>query len=191
MGIKTTVTYGVPAAALLTAVGALTHESTNARLAPAPRLVRLLVGGAEVTSSWVVTHQHTALVIAACVLIPLVLGRLAALVPRSVRKDPQRMFSPAQRKTGFDRAEGRCEMDGLFLFRCRKPAAHGDHWFPWSKGGPTDMDNFVAGCASCNCSKGAKTPTYWQTWRLERRRRRYFPADLTLRPGGRYAAQRG
>ena len=77
-------------------------------------------------------------------------------------------------------------MEGLFFSRCNGAAAHGDHWFPWSKGGPTSMENFVAACVTCNTRKGAKVPTYWQTQRLVYRRRKYFPQERlhAVTPGG-------
>ncbi|MFF2031065.1 HNH endonuclease [Arthrobacter sp. NPDC058192] len=55
--------------------------------------------------------------------------------------------------------------------RCPRPAEHGDHFFPWSKGGSTSLDNFVAACARCNRVKGARIPSPGQQARIERRRR--------------------
>lgn len=99
------------------------------------------------------------------------------------RNDPQRMFSANQRRDGFARATDRCEMDGMLWFRCRGTAQHGDHFFPWSKGGATSMQNFVAACAHCNTSKGAKQPSRALRRRISRRRRGYFPAGLTRDAG--------
>ena len=79
-------------------------------------------------------------------------------------------------------------MESIFFTRCNEAAAHGDHWFPWSRGGPTSMENFVAACPGCNLAKGAKVPTFWQTQRLSWRRRRYYPTERLhqVTPGGRY-----
>lgn len=102
-------------------------------------------------------------------------------------KDPSRLFSSNQRTEGFARAGGICEMESFPFIRCRKKATHGDHWYPWSKGGATSMDNFVAACASCNTSKGAKVPTFFATARLEKRRRKYFPTARSIAVGQRFA----
>ena len=88
-------------------------------------------------------------------------------------RDPRRSFSAAERAVIFSRAGGRCEHRGLFL-RCRRPAAHADHVWPWSAGGPTTIANGEALCARHNLSKGARRPTRWYMARLERGRRNYF-----------------
>ncbi|MFC4225488.1 HNH endonuclease [Lysinibacter cavernae] len=58
--------------------------------------------------------------------------------------------------------------------RCTRTAQHGDHFFPWTKGGATSMRNYVAACAKCNLSKSSKTPTRLEKFRIEHRRRKYF-----------------
>lgn len=102
------------------------------------------------------------------------------------QKDPIRAFSTEQRRLGFARADRRCELDGPFWTRCRRPASHGDHHIPWSRGGATDLDNFVAACQRCNTSKGARIPTLATTLRVQWRRRRYFPPGVSRRPGTRW-----
>lgn len=106
----------------------------------------------------------------------------------NVAKDPVRMFTSEERAEGFKRTGGRCEFDGWFfkLNRCHRPAAHGDHWQPWSTGGATTMQNFVSACIRCNTSKGAKSPTWGQTVRVAWRRRFYFPKDIRRRPGEKF-----
>lgn len=127
--------------------------------------------------------------------IAFVVGALVVLLIVSSRRsgirnlDPQRIFTAEQRAAGFDRADGRCEFSGL-LFRCRGAAEHGDHYFPWSKGGASSMGNFVAGCAPCNLSKGAKPPSRLNQIKLERRRRRYFPPGVDVRAGAWYGSAR-
>lgn len=122
-------------------------------------------------------------IIAAALMLLVVLSKVAAAVRPAGPKDPSRLFSANQRKEGFDRAGGRCELEGRFFSRCRRPAHHGDHWFPWSRGGSTSMANFVAACVKCNLAKGAKVPGAWQTMRLESRRRKYFAQGLNAKAG--------
>lgn len=145
-----------------------------------------LLRGAHVIGSWLwhLARHHPHGTIAVLVALVLLVGvpRLIALLPRQIDKDPVRMFTSEQRHSAFARAGGRCEMESLFFIRCRRPAAHGDHWFPHSKGGRTNMRNLVAACAPCNTGKGARTPTAWETTRLEWRRRRYFPEGVERRP---------
>ncbi|MET4144041.1 HNH endonuclease [Arthrobacter sp. UYCo732] len=106
---------------------------------------------------------------------------------RPLPTDPSRLFSAIQKNEGFGRAGGRCEMDGVFFMRCKAKAHHGDHHYPWSKGGSTSMANFVAACARHNTSKGAKIPTAWATMRMEARRRKYFPQGVNVKAGERFA----
>jgi 5-methylcytosine-specific restriction endonuclease McrA len=89
------------------------------------------------------------------------------------RRDPVRRFSRQQRREGIARAGAQCEMEAGLGRRCSRPAEHGDHFFPWSKGGSTTLQNFVAACARCNRAKGARIPSPSQQARMERRRREY------------------
>jgi 5-methylcytosine-specific restriction endonuclease McrA len=89
------------------------------------------------------------------------------------RRDPFRRFSRQHRREGMARAGGQCEMESGLGRRCSRPAEHGDHFFPWSKGGSTSLQNFVAACARCNRTKGARIPSPGQQARIERRRREY------------------
>ena len=75
------------------------------------------------------------------------------------RRDPVRRFSRQQRREGMARAGGQCEMEAGLQRRCPRPAEHGDHFYPWSKGGSTSLQNFVAACARCNRTKGARVPS--------------------------------
>ncbi|WP_422759059.1 HNH endonuclease [Paenarthrobacter sp. C1] len=117
----------------------------------------------------------------------LIYAARAAARNRPVATDPSRLFSQAQRNEGFARAGGRCELDGFFFTRCKGKAHHGDHHFPWSRGGSTSMTNFVAACARCNTSKGSKIPSAWATMRMEARRRKYFPQGVPVKAGERFA----
>ncbi len=92
-----------------------------------------------------------------------------------VQKDPLRMLGAAERQRSFTRAGNRCEFKRPFWFRCNGPAQHGDHIYPWSCGGATSLANFQALCQDCNLAKSAHIPSRFYIWRLERRRRHYFP----------------
>lgn len=143
--------------------------------------------GGSVVSEWAQHYHLYALVVTMVLVLPWLLGQAARLVPRRVLTDPQRLFSATQRRAAAERAGGRCEMDGLLIWtRCGRPGSHGDHWMPWSRGGATTMDNHVWACAPCNLAKGARVPTFWETARIERRRRRYFSPGGDTRPGARF-----
>ena len=101
------------------------------------------------------------------------------------RRDPVRRFTRQQRRAGMARASGVCEMETGFGRRCSRAAEHGDHFYPWSKGGSTSLQNFVAACSRCNRAKGARIPSPGQQLRLERRRRTYVPPDGAVAAGER------
>ncbi|QCB98559.1 HNH endonuclease [Arthrobacter sp. PAMC25564] len=101
------------------------------------------------------------------------------------RRDPVRRFTRQQRREGMARAGGQCEMEAGFRRRCSRPAEHGDHFYPWSKGGSTSLQNFVAACARCNRAKSARIPSPGQQERLERRRRDYVVSDSAVSVGER------
>ena len=101
------------------------------------------------------------------------------------RRDPVRRFTRQQRREGMARAGGQCEMEAGLRRRCSLPAEHGDHFYPWSKGGSTSLQNFVAACARCNRAKGARIPSPGQQDRLERRRRDCLPRESSVSAGER------
>lgn len=101
-------------------------------------------------------------------------------------QDPQRMYSPEQRREMFERAGNQCEYTGWAWQRCRAAAEHADHLMPWARGGATSLLNGVASCAHHNTSKGAKILPRRQVRALERRRRRYFPPGVDVRVGELY-----
>ncbi|ABK02410.1 HNH endonuclease [Arthrobacter sp. FB24] len=101
------------------------------------------------------------------------------------RRDPVRRFTRPQRRDGMARAEGQCEMEVGLRRRCSRPAEHGDHFYPWSKGGSTSLQNFVAACARCNRAKSARIPSPGQQERMERRRRDYVKHEATVSVGER------
>ncbi len=116
-----------------------------------------------------------------------VLGIAAAVITRRDvrRRDPVRRFTRQQRREGMARAGGVCELEVGFGRRCGRPAEHGDHFYPWSKGGSTSLQNFVAACARCNRAKHARIPSPGQQQRTERRRREYLPLSVSLSVGER------
>jgi hypothetical protein len=116
-----------------------------------------------------------------------VLFILAAVVTsRDVRRrDPVRRFTRQQRREGMARAGGGCELEAGFGRRCGRPAEHGDHFYPCSKGGSSNLQNFVAACARCNRTKRARIPSPGQQQRLERRRREYVASDISVSVGQR------
>lgn len=101
------------------------------------------------------------------------------------RRDPARRFTRQQRREGMARGGGQCEMEVGSRRRCARPAEHGDHFYPWSKGGSTSLQNFVAACAKCNRAKRARIPSPGQQARLERRRRDYFTPEASVSVGER------
>lgn len=110
----------------------------------------------------------------------------AVMTSRDVRRrDAVRRFTRQQRREGMARAGGLCELEAGFGRRCGRPAEHGDHFYPWSKGGSTSLQNFVAACARCNRAKRAGIPSPGQQQRMERRRRDYLPPSSSFRVGER------
>lgn len=96
-------------------------------------------------------------------------------------RDDKRVFTKQEREEMFARAGGRCEHKPLLGRRCTEVPTHGDHIYPWSRGGATTMDNAQALCARHNGIKSAWVPTLPYIKRLERRRRSYFPAGEDTR----------
>jgi 5-methylcytosine-specific restriction endonuclease McrA len=120
------------------------------------------------------------------VLVAVLIVTVRVIQSRDVRRrDPVRRFTRQQRREGMARAGGQCEMDAGFRSRCSRPAEHGDHFYPWSKGGSTSLQNFVAACSRCNRAKGARIPSPAQQERLERRRFAYVLSEDGVHVGER------
>lgn len=139
---------------------------------------------AEAMRDWMTSEETwigSLVVLAILLRIP---GWIASVHPHP--KDPQRLFTAQQRRVGFARAEGQCEMSVFGFFRCRSRAAHGDHHYPHSRGGATSLANFVAGCSRCNRRKSDRLPGFVQTALIEFRRRRYFPEGVSTKAGEKY-----
>lgn len=117
------------------------------------------------------------------VLAALLLVRLVFLVRRRmpVSTAPRRAFTGAERRQGQVWSGGRCEHKHPLWWRCRRPAEHADHIFPWSRGGWTIMSNQQSLCRTHNLRKSDRVPSRWYILRLERRRRRYYPPGVSGR----------
>lgn len=105
------------------------------------------------------------------------------------RRDPQRGFTRYQRREGMTRAGGQCELESGYGRRCTRAAEHGDHFYPWSRGGATSLRNFVAACSHCNRRKGASIPSPGLLTRLERRRASYIGTGDAVTVGERRRLQ--
>jgi hypothetical protein len=85
-----------------------------------------------------------------------VLRHLLESFPDLSTKDNQREFTWPQRLAIFRRDRGICQLQ----IRCESTKVtwdswHCDHRVPWSKGGPTTVENGVVACPACNLAKGA------------------------------------
>lgn len=127
---------------------------------------------------WAVANPRPALVVAALVAVVVLAN---GYHPSTGWRDPVRIFTAEQKAIIHGRAGGRCEHKPLLWFRCRAQGTQADHVYPWSKGGPTTIENGQSMCGQCNRAKSARTPSRLYVWRLERRRRRYFPAGADTR----------
>lgn len=160
--------------------------SVMAALMPKP----VPAGGIAPTTAAEVLHGLFDRVAAAAMapgLVIIALGITAAVVTArdARRRDPLRRFTRQQRREGMARAGGQCELESGFGRRCTRPAEHGDHFYPWSKGGSTSLQNFVAACARCNRSKRAGIPSPAQQRRLQQRRRGYVSETAAVSVGER------
>lgn len=111
-------------------------------------------------------------------LVVLTKGVSAFKFGRRKPRDPQRLFTAAQRREMLDRSGGRCEHNPLIGGRCRAVANAGDHIYPWSKGGLTILSNGQMLCRRHNSQKSNHIPSRFYIHRLEVRRRHYFPAGV-------------
>lgn len=79
----------------------------------------LLAGFLSLVTSFAAVHP----VITGIVIVVAALLVLSRTRKGGTQRDPSRLFSSAQRSTGFTRAGQRCEFDLMVLWRCRKPAS--------------------------------------------------------------------
>lgn len=89
-------------------------------------------------------------------------------------RDPQRLFTSAEKKIILARAQWRCEHKHPFWKRCQATTGlQADHIVPWSRSGRTILANAQALCAGHNRTKSNHMPRTIYIWRLNRRRRKY------------------
>lgn len=129
--------------------------------------------GVLIQHPWLLAPVAVTLLV--CVVLASPAGRPCA------SRDPRRGFSAAERRAAFERAGLRCEHKSIFWHRCTNTPTQGDHIFPWSRGGQTAMSNQQALCPFHNSRKSGSVPTRLYILRLQRRRRRYFPEDVSPR----------
>jgi hypothetical protein len=99
---------------------------------------------------------------------------------RPITRDPQRLFRPAQKnEAGVRCGNSRCEHKNPLWFRCPSTGTHGDHIYPHSRGGWTTQSNLQLLCPTHNLRKSAKIPSRLYIWRLQQRRKTYYPTGVT------------
>lgn len=173
----------------LTYSAVLVWLSISVILALLPKSKAVSVSGTGISAATEVLRRMLDSILAAVALpgafLVVLLIVAAILHSQDVRRrDPVRRFT-RQRREGMARAAGLCEMEAAFRRRCSRAAEHGDHFNPWSKGGSTSLQNFVAACARCNRRKGARIPSPGRQERIERRRRDYVLPDGPVSVGER------
>lgn len=181
--------YWTRLALRLAYAAAMVWLAASVILALLPNKASVGIGRGATTASAVLRPMFdgvlAAVALPGTVIVALVIAAVV-LHSRDVRRrDPVRRWSRQQRREGMARAAGQCEMEVGFRRRCSRPAEHGDHFYPWSKGGSTSLQNFVAACSRCNRAKGAQIPSPAQQERLERRRRTYVTPDGAVAVGQR------
>jgi superfamily II DNA or RNA helicase len=77
--------------------------------------------------------------------------------------DLQRLFNSKQRQELYIESGAKCQLCGDVLER----GWHADHVVPFSKGGPTTLDNGQALCRKCNLAKGDANPILLREWQIE------------------------
>lgn len=70
-----------------------------------------------------------------------------------ITRDKKRSFNTSQRIAIFLVADGKCQICKCSL---DNTLWHTDHIKPWHLGGPTQVENGQALCASCNLKKGGQ-----------------------------------
>lgn len=73
---------------------------------------------------------------------------------QAVLKNAEGSFTAAEWLARLELYKGHCH----WCHKKIKGTPHADHVVALAKGGTNDISNIVPACASCNCSKGAKSP---------------------------------
>lgn len=139
-------------------------------------LIDAIVDLIQYATNWLSTNRLVLIVVLLALAVVLLIRRGRSRIV--VARDPKRVFTHAERQEMFARAGDQCEHKPIFGRRCAEVPTHGDHIYPWSRGGATTMDNAQGLCARHNGIKSAWRPTWLYIKRLEARRRSYFPAGV-------------
>ncbi|APX31812.1 hypothetical protein BH708_02755 [Brachybacterium sp. P6-10-X1] len=132
--------------------------------------------------------DHPWILLSIAVVTLVALGLASPVGGATEIRDPRRTFTAAERREAFERAGLRCEHKPLLWHRCTNTPTQGDHIYPWSRGGRTAMSNQQALCPFHNSRKSGSVPTRMYILRLQLRRRRYFPGDVSPRVEWRFSA---
>jgi hypothetical protein len=91
-------------------------------------------------------------------------------VRRFLPRDPQRRYSPTQRRQLLIRSGYRCEHHYFHVLRCReRHLLEADHVIPWSRGGRTTLENGQMLCRRHNRRKTNRYPSPLYRWMVRRR----------------------
>lgn len=79
-----------------------------------------------------------------------------------IELDSKREFSLGDKRVKLAEQDYKCGYCGTEISDVSE--SEGDHTFPYSKGGMTDMENLTVACPSCNQLKSDMTPEEWETF---------------------------
>lgn len=123
------------------------------------------------------TVVATLVKVVSVLLVVNIVRQLFYLVVPTSRLAKRRRFTLTQYHVIMKRAGWRCEHHNLLYGRCRFTSnLQADHVHPHARQGQTEVANGQALCTLHNALKWAWVPSFFATWNLERRRRKYFPA---------------
>lgn len=140
--------------------------------------------GAGVGLALEVLDQHPWLKWAVLALVAALTLRfvMSVRMARATQRDPVRLFDPESKGQVAAWCGGQCEHKSLLWRRCSRPGTQGDHLIPWSRGGPTTIENLAMLCGPHNRRKSNHMPSMLYRWRLAYRRRAYFPPGVPRLP---------
>lgn len=130
-------------------------------------------------SSWVASTPSWLIAVVIATVAAVLVARVVESAP--ARRDDRRIFTVEDRNRSFALAQWRCEHRAMVGLRCSTAAAHADHVVPWSKGGPTILENCQSLCVRHNLKKSDQMPSLMYVRRLESRRRKYYPAGQSVK----------
>lgn len=137
---------------------------------------------AFISGIWLALEPNLGWIISLVVVGIILVFPLPGRGPNSSRRDVWRGFKYDVRDTVIQWAGRRCEAAAFLVWgRCAADAVDVDHIMRWSRGGPTVVSNGQGLCRGHNRGKGSTNPPWWYILRLERSRRRYYPAAVDVR----------